>query len=366
MVKYKIRTGRILTISLTMLIIITFSIIIRFQRAERFLSEEIFGFDKELGIVVLLPNIKSAKLIIPGRPHPLPFLHDSPEYRRRVTKRITCFCSTSSKGLRNKEFPVEKNEKTSRIICLGDSTTFGLGVSDKDTYPVKLEEILGAKTRNRRFEIINAGIPGHTSRDGLIFLEKSLLNYSPGLIIVSLGLNDDIGMPGHSNTECSRTFLEEQEYERTLKNYENNLSQIISLARRSDAEVLFLTPLGASFFPFPDISRFCNSMRKVAGENGVGIIDLKSIFEEKEKEEGLILVQEGEKQKILFKGRLLKEVFYSDEENSQYISGEIYQYLDSHDINQMLLIDGSHPNELGCQLIAKEIYQYLKSQNIVK
>ena len=65
-----------------MLIIITFSIIIRFQGAREFLSDEIFGFDKELGIIALLPNLKSAKLVIPGRPHPLPFLHDSPEYRK--------------------------------------------------------------------------------------------------------------------------------------------------------------------------------------------------------------------------------------------------------------------------------------------
>lgn len=366
MIKYKTRTGRILTISLTMLIIITFGITIKFQRAKRFLSEEIFGFDKELGIVVLLPNIKNAKLVIPGRSHPQPFLHDSPEYRRKITKRITCFCSTNSKGLRSKEFLVEKNEKTFRIICIGDSTTFGLGVSDKDTYPARLEEKLLTKPGDRRFEVINAGIPAHSSKDSLIFLERRLLNYSPGLIIVSLGLNDDIGMPGHSDPEDSRTFLEERAYQLALRQYEDNLSQIISLARKSHAEVLFLTPPAASFFPFSDISRFCNSMRKVAEENGVGIIDLKSIFEEKEKEEGLILVQEGEKQKVLFKGKVLKEVFYSDEKNSQYISPEIYQYLDTHDINQLLLIDGAHPNELGCQLIAKEIYQYLKSQNIVK
>lgn len=366
MIKYKTRIGKILTISLTMLIIITFGIIIKFPGAKRFLSEEIFKVDKEMGIAVLLPNLKNAKLVIPGRPHPLPFLLDSPEYRRRITKRITCFCSTNSKGLRSREFPIEKDEKTFRIICLGDSTTFGYGVSDKDTYPARLEEMLLAKARNRRFEVINAGIPGHTSRDGLIFLEKSLLNYYPDLIIVSLGLNDANGMPGHSDPKYSRTFLEEREYQVALKKYEDNLSQIISLARRSHAKVLFLTPPAASFFPFPDISRFCNKMKEVAGKNGVGIIDFKPIFEEKEKKEGLILVQEREKQKVLFKGKLLKEVFYSDEKNFQYISPEIYQYLDSHDINQMLLIDGPHPNELGCQLIAKEIYQYLRSQGIAE
>lgn len=55
--------------------------------------------------------------------------------------------SVNSLKLRDIEIkPKEANEY--RILCLGDSFTFGLGVNDNETYPRILEQILRQKTLN--------------------------------------------------------------------------------------------------------------------------------------------------------------------------------------------------------------------------
>lgn len=47
-----------------------------------------------------------------------------------------------------------------RLALLGDSTTFGVGAGDDDTYPARLERDLTARRTFGAVEIINAGNPG--------------------------------------------------------------------------------------------------------------------------------------------------------------------------------------------------------------
>lgn len=48
----------------------------------------------------------------------------------------------NSQGTRGPEFSVQKSAGTFRILSLGDSRTFGWGVSDADTYSRRMEELL--------------------------------------------------------------------------------------------------------------------------------------------------------------------------------------------------------------------------------
>ena len=101
--------------------------------------------------------------------------------------------SVNSQGIRaSKDIPLPKAENSFRIICLGDSNTFGLDVNDQYTYPAQLERLLNeqAGNANLHFEVINAGIPGYTSRQGLVYLQKRLLQYQPDLVIIGFGCND--------------------------------------------------------------------------------------------------------------------------------------------------------------------------------
>lgn len=81
-------------------------------------------------------------------------------------------------------------DKQFRIVCLGDSITFGWCLMDSETYPVRLEEYLNSLKTSRRYEVINAGTPGYTSEQLKLLLKRSILNLKPDMVIICAGWND--------------------------------------------------------------------------------------------------------------------------------------------------------------------------------
>jgi acyl-CoA thioesterase-1 len=73
--------------------------------------------------------------------------------------------------------------KTATVAILGDSLSYGTGADKGQDYP----SLLAANTG---WNIINAGVPGDTSADGLQRLQELLDNYEIDLLIVELGGND--------------------------------------------------------------------------------------------------------------------------------------------------------------------------------
>jgi len=98
--------------------------------------------------------------------------------------------STNSFGFRSKQFQIKKPKDTFRIITLGDSCTFGTGVSDEHTYSAFLEKKLNGRLNNKKYEVINAGVPAFMSYQALIRLESELMDLGPDLIILFIGWND--------------------------------------------------------------------------------------------------------------------------------------------------------------------------------
>lgn len=81
-----------------------------------------------------------------------------------------------------------------RVLCLGDSITYGWGLDLQYTYPSLLEKYLGAFHPGADVEVINAGCPGYSSRQGYIYLDRELGEFHPQMMIVQFGFND--GYPG--------------------------------------------------------------------------------------------------------------------------------------------------------------------------
>lgn len=73
------------------------------------------------------------------------------------------------------------------IVALGDSLTAGYGLAPQHAFPVKLKAAL--KARGHEVEIVNAGVSGDTSADGLARLDWSVPNGTSG-VILELGAND--------------------------------------------------------------------------------------------------------------------------------------------------------------------------------
>ncbi|MGB5750731.1 MAG: arylesterase [Desulfobacterales bacterium] len=70
-----------------------------------------------------------------------------------------------------------------RIVCFGDSLTFGTGASSGQDYPSQLSKMISRP-------VINAGVPGDTTARALQRIERDVLPYSPDIVLITLGGND--------------------------------------------------------------------------------------------------------------------------------------------------------------------------------
>ena len=96
----------------------------------------------------------------------------------------------NSQGLRSPEFVMDKPNDVYRIIAVGGSTTFGLGVEDSFSWPALLQKSLNDLETSKRIEVLNAGVPAATSLQNMNHINQKLINFSPDLIILYEGTND--------------------------------------------------------------------------------------------------------------------------------------------------------------------------------
>ena len=88
---------------------------------------------------------------------------------------------------------MEKEDGRSIIVAVGDSLTEGHGVDENQNYPSKLQRRLDSA--GYKYRVINAGISGETSAQGLDRIEP-VLALHPAIVIVELGANDGLrGLP---------------------------------------------------------------------------------------------------------------------------------------------------------------------------
>lgn len=99
---------------------------------------------------------------------------------------------TNSFGMRDTEPTLNKNASLLRIIVLGDSFTFGFGVSEDQTYSNILEKLLNEFTINVhcQYEVLNFGVGGYSTRDEAIVFKHKILPWNPRLVVIGYVLND--------------------------------------------------------------------------------------------------------------------------------------------------------------------------------
>lgn len=110
-----------------------------------------------------------------------------PYQKGRVTKPFYTY-TNNSWGLRGAKEYGQKRKNDLRIIMLGDSFTYGLGVNDNQTFAYLLEkELLSDKFC---VEIINAGSPGKGTDYALKFFQARASKLNPGLVILCFNKSD--------------------------------------------------------------------------------------------------------------------------------------------------------------------------------
>lgn len=91
--------------------------------------------------------------------------------------------SHNSQGFRAKDFPPKSNKI--RVATIGGSTTYCIGVNDKETWTYYLDSFL-----QKNYEVLNFGIPGHSTVENIILSSFILPEYKADIAIVYAGLND--------------------------------------------------------------------------------------------------------------------------------------------------------------------------------
>lgn len=101
-------------------------------------------------------------------------------------------------------------------MAFGDSLTAGRGVPRDESYPADLQRDLNA--RGYRYRVVNLGISGNTTKDGVLRIPE-VLQYHPAVVIVAFGGNDGLrGLP--------------------IEDTETNLFAIISAMQDAHAKVI--------------------------------------------------------------------------------------------------------------------------------
>lgn len=97
----------------------------------------------------------------------------------------------NSFGFRGKEFDVKKDGNVYRILCLGDSVTFGIRLPREQTFSFLLGEGLNKNNREGiHYEVLNGGVPGYNTLQEYKLLRAKGERVNPDLVILNVVLND--------------------------------------------------------------------------------------------------------------------------------------------------------------------------------
>lgn len=105
-----------------------------------------------------------------------------------------------------------------RIVAFGDSMTACTALAPARRWPALLQRRLNGAFPDVRFEVINAGVGGNTSREGLARMARDVLARRPALTLVQFGGND-------ATTDADRG-VDPAEYGRNLATMRRRLQAV--------------------------------------------------------------------------------------------------------------------------------------------
>jgi len=86
-------------------------------------------------------------------------------------------------GFRGPEIGAKRADRL-RVLVLGDSFAYGVGVQNDETFSARLEAL------DRRLEVINTGVNGYGTGQELVVLREDGLRLQPDVVIVAFFWND--------------------------------------------------------------------------------------------------------------------------------------------------------------------------------
>lgn len=232
-----------------------------------------------------------------------------------------------------RDYPIEKNSGTYRIVALGDSFTFGENINTNKNWTKILEQNLNALHCKdvARFEVLNLGVQGYDLEYSLERYSKRGEKYHPDLIILLLK-DDDLEDINELSIPVVDKY-DEEHWEEWKKDPSRLYSQGNEVARKSIFKKMSLSTI---------IDYQLNKLktnRNLANENLLIYVPLN--LNSKATLSKIIKTKEGHK---------AWELYYTP--NSELYSN----YGDKYSFSPYDL----HPNLKGHELIAQDLLSHLK------
>ena len=141
------------------------------------------------------------------------------------------------------------------IVAYGDSITAGFAV--RRGFPSFWKQMLEEKYPEAGLEMINSGISGDTTLDGLSRLDWAVLSYEPDLVTINFSINDCVLGLG-------------------LEEFEMNLVEMVRRIRAGpDSEILLLSSQPLESSPYDQrVLDYYQTVERVAKEMNVGFVDV--------------------------------------------------------------------------------------------
>lgn len=309
------------------------------QHSSRVLSDTITRQAPELGqhAHLLLPDLEDAIMHVADRPHD-PFEVVAEDRFERLQRRRTFTVSTNSLGLRSPEI----GEKTStRILCVGDSVTFGWGVPDAETYPALLAEKLGVET-------INAGVPAMKPSSVAKWVELNAAALEPDLVLFAR-------RPDYSSPDAWG------DYQRAVR---------AVAAAVSPAKVGVILPPVSTFDPMGVQNIERERQESVRSVRPIPVLDLTIAFRAALPLPGVILEYEDGKQRMLeLPGRsVLLEADAPPLAPGQpsLAPAVVAAFEDDHSVAEPLFFDGGHPDAAGFVVFTDAVVAWIEQQGLLR
>lgn len=223
-------------------------------------------------------------------------------------------------GMRGPLLPIKKKPGNFRILFLGDSTCWGLGVKLEDSFSALATSLIAEDNPDREVEYIQGAFPGYSSYQSKVMLKK-LINRKPDLVIFYVGANNDhtraryfkdSDIPVRSarlhatwhkihllrilevfKDKIYRKFLRKLESRDArarvpIKEFHENMTWMVKNVTKHNMKALIIIPPYSNhrLNRHPTIPKYKESLKAIATDFNIPVIKLQKIIESQD--EGLV------------------------------------------------------------------------------
>jgi lysophospholipase L1-like esterase len=294
----------------------------------------------------------------------------------------------NSFGFRDREYELDKNKGTYRIVVLGDSITFGNMFSIENIYTEQLEDLFAKKKKD--VEVLNLGMTGYDTLAEVSALEHIGLRFKPNLVIVGYCIND-IAISGNLaeiiRTEKYSSYIyrfrlvqfvsgkidrvreilklkklnKEEEFIKKYKDHMSDISDDDELNKMKEDLKLLSKEEGDNDDLFVGLYSSENHLRKLR-------YSLERLKQLKDKHEFNVIVlivsylKEDDKSKKNY--QIIYNIIKHESSRLGFDIVNTYNTFKTAGFNNLIKTerDGIHPNELGHKLMSTLLYENIDSK----